>query len=89
MAVKAQLRNERPVILGVSSNDGLGANAKNIGVLLNTRDIYFIPFYQDDPERKPRSIISDADLTVPAVVAALGAKQLQPILTPRLAAFAG
>ncbi len=80
MAVKAHLRNERPVILGISTNDGLGGNAKNIGSLLNMKNIYFIPFYQDDPINKSKSLMAKQSLTVDTVIAALEGKQLQPLL---------
>ncbi len=80
MAVKAHLRNSRPVVLGVSTNDALGNSAKNIGSLLNYKNIYFVPFEQDDFETKPASIVSNFDYVVPACSAALSGKQLQPIL---------
>ncbi|NLY18548.1 MAG: dipicolinate synthase subunit B [Clostridiaceae bacterium] len=80
MACKAQLRNDRPVLLGIATNDGLGANAKNIGLLQNTKNIYFVPFRQDAPEKKHNSIICRMELFVPAVEAALEGKQLQPVI---------
>ena len=80
MAVKAHLRNERPVLLGVSTNDGLGNAAKNIGFLLNSKSVYFIPFSQDDHEKKPNSLVADFEKIVPAAEAALEYRQLQPIL---------
>lgn len=80
MAVKAHLRNESPVILGVSTNDGLGANAKNIGALLNMKNIYFVPFYQDDPIGKSNSLLSKNSLTVETLKLALDGKQIQPIM---------
>src|SRR5690606_200096 len=58
MAAKAQLRNKRPVVIAISTNDGLGLNAKNIGVLLNTPDIYMVPYRQDNPAEKPKSIVA-------------------------------
>ena len=61
MAAKAHLRNERPLILAISSNDALAANLKNIGLLMNTRNVYFVPFSQDDPENKHRSVIAHFD----------------------------
>ena len=81
MAVKAHLRNNRPVVLSVSSNDALGANAKNIGALLNTKNIYFVPFGQDAPTKKTNSLIADTKLIVPTCNAALDGKQIQPVLT--------
>lgn len=80
MAVKAHLRNQRPVLIGVSTNDGLGAAAKNIGSLLNSKNIYFIPLAQDDCKQKPRSLVADFEKIIPASMAALDHKQLQPIL---------
>lgn len=83
MACKAHLRNQRPVVLAISTNDALSMNAKNLGLLLNTRNIYFVPFGQDNPETKPNSLDSDLDLLAPAVEAALTGRQLQPILVQR------
>jgi len=80
MAAKAHLRNQRPVILSVSTNDGLGMNAKNIGLLLNTKNIYFVPFGQDNPGGKPNSLISKKELIVDTIAAALEGKQIQPVL---------
>lgn len=80
MATKAHLRNERPVILCIASNDALGMNMKNIGLLLNAKNIYFVPFSQDDPVKKPNSLVAHTDLILPSVEAALDGKQLQPVL---------
>lgn len=80
LAAKAHLRNERPVVLAVSTNDGLAANARNIGELLNRRNFYFVPFRQDDPVKKPRSLVADMSRAGEAVRAALEGRQLQPIL---------
>ncbi|HHW13270.1 MAG TPA: dipicolinate synthase subunit B [Firmicutes bacterium] len=80
LACKAQLRNERPVVLAVSTNDGLGANLANLGMLLNRKFIYFVPFGQDDPERKPNSLVAKMELLLPTVVHALEGKQIQPLL---------
>ncbi len=83
MAAKSTMRNGRPVVLAITTNDALGMNAKNLGILLNTKNIYFVPFGQDNPTVKPNSL--DADLTrlVDTVVAALGGHQLQPLLIER------
>lgn len=81
MAVKAHLRNERPVVIAVSTNDGLGANAKNIGLLLNMKNIYFVPFYQDDPIGKGRSLLARHSLTSDTINLAIKGKQIQPILS--------
>ncbi len=80
MAVKAHLRNNRPVVLCIASNDALSGSAINIGKLLNTKNIYFVPFGQDDAINKTTSLISDFDLIPKAVTAALNGQQLQPIL---------
>ena len=80
MAVKAQLRNDRPVVLAFSTNDALGAAAVNIGTLLNRRNLYFVPFGQDDPQKKPRSMAAGFGLCEAALDAALEGRQLQPIL---------
>lgn len=83
MAVKSHLRNGRPVVLSVSSNDLLGINARNLGVLLATKNVYFVPFGQDNPFEKPSSLDSDPSLILDSVVAALQGRQIQPILIPR------
>ncbi len=80
MAIKAQLRNGRPVVLALSTNDALSNAAKNIGGLLNRRDLYFVPFSQDDPEKKPRSMAANFGLCEAALDAALEGRQLQPII---------
>lgn len=80
MAAKATLRNGSPVLLGISTNDALGLNGPNIMKLLNMKNVYFIPFGQDDPIKKPNSLISDFTLMVPAAAAALEHRQLQPLL---------
>lgn len=80
MACKAHLRNQKPLVIGVSTNDGLGANAKNIGTLLNMKNIYMIPFGQDDPFKKCTSLVADFDLLVPTVIGAIKHVQLQPML---------
>ncbi|MFP4660928.1 MAG: dipicolinate synthase subunit B [Halanaerobiales bacterium] len=80
MAAKAQLRNERPVLIALATNDGLGLNAKNIGTLLNTKNIYFVPFGQDNPTEKKNSLVSRFDLIVKAAEYALEYKQIQPVL---------
>lgn len=80
MACKAHLRNNRPVIIAISTNDGLGANAKNIGFLLNMKNIYFVPFGQDDSLRKCNSLVAKMELTLPTIIEALKGKQIQPLL---------
>ncbi len=80
LAAKATLRNNRPVIIAPSTNDGLSASAKNIGLLLNTKNIYFVPFGQDDPFKKNNSLVAKFDQIIPAIESALKGEQLQPIL---------
>lgn len=80
MACKAHLRNQRPLVLAIATNDGLGANAKNIGLLLNTRNIYFVPFGQDDAANKPNSLIAKFDLIEETIEAAILGERYQPIL---------
>lgn len=79
MAAKSHLRNGRPLVIAVSTNDGLTGAAKNIGSLLNYRNVYLVPFRQDDPLKKPRSLMADFTLIPEAVEAALKGEQLQPI----------
>jgi len=80
LAAKAHLRNERPLVIAVSTNDALAGNAKNIGALLDRRNVYFVPFGQDDAEKKPRSMVADFAKLLPTVAQALTGQQLQPIL---------
>ena len=80
MAAKAHLRNEKPLVVSVSTNDALGMNMKNIGLLLNAKHIYFVPFGQDDPVKKPNSMVAHTELLIPAVEAALQGRQYQPII---------
>lgn len=80
MCVKAHLRNNRPVLLFVSTNDGLSASANNIGGLLNKKHIYFVPFSQDNASQKPNSLVANFDLVIPAICEALEERQLQPLL---------
>ena len=80
MAAKSHLRNGGPVLLAIGTNDGLSGSAKNIGELLNRRNIYFVPFYQDDPAAKPRSLASDYASLERSILAAVKGEQYQPIL---------
>jgi len=80
MAVKAHLRNQRPVVIAISTNDALGINARNIGLLINMKNIYFVPFRQDDPFNKCNSLVASMDKLLDTVVCALQGKQLQPVL---------
>jgi dipicolinate synthase subunit B len=80
MMAKELFRNNKPVVLAIATNDGLGISAKSIGTLLSTKNVYFVPFGQDNPVDKPNSLISKFDLTLPAVIEALKKEQLQPVL---------
>ncbi len=80
LCAKATLRNNCPVIIAPSTNDGLGANAKNIGLLLNTDNIFFVPFGQDDPTGKNNSLIAKWDMVIPTLEEALKYKQIQPVI---------
>lgn len=80
MAAKSHLRNENPLVIAVSTNNGLSGNAMNIGKLLNTRNYYFVPFKQDNPITKPRSIVFDSSYVVKTLELALEHKQIEPIL---------
>ena len=80
MAAKAHLRNDRPVVLAIATNDGLSASAQNIGILLARKNIYFVPFGQDDAIKKPCSLIADFSQIGETVTAALNGQQIQPIL---------
>ena len=80
MAAKSHLRNGRPIVLAVSTNDGLGAAAENIGRLLARKHIFFVPFGQDAPEKKPTSLVADFEKLPQALELALEEKQLQPLL---------
>lgn len=80
LAAKAHLRNGRPLIIAVSTNDGLASAAKNIGALLDKKHVYFVPFRQDDPAGKPTSLVADFSLVPETVAAALEGRQLQPLV---------
>lgn len=82
MAAKAHLRSGRPLLLAPATNDGLSASAKNIGALMNTKNVYFVPFQQDDSEGKPCSLIAHFELIPEAAEKALAGRQLQPQLAP-------
>ncbi len=80
MAAKAHLRGGGPVVIALSTNDGLSASAKNIGALLDKKNLYFVPFGQDDPAGKPTSLQADFSQVEETVAAALAGRQLQPVL---------
>ncbi len=80
MAVKSHLRKERPVVLAISTNDGLSGSAENIGRLLNRKHYYFVPFAQDAPKEKPRSLVANMELIPETINSALKNEQFQPLL---------
>lgn len=81
MAAKAQMRNHRPVVLAITTNDGLGMNARNLGSMLVSRNIYFVPFRQDNPTGKPTSLDADIETyLLPTILSAMEGRQLQPLL---------
>ena len=80
MAAKAHLRNNKPLLISISTNDALGINMKNIGMLLNSKNIYFIPFGQDNPAKKPNSMIAHTQLLIPSLEAALSGRQYQTVI---------
>lgn len=82
MAVKTTLRNRRPVVLAISTNDGLGLNALNWALLMNVKNVYFVPFGQDNPVEKPNSLVAHLDLLLPTLESALEGRQIQPVLVP-------
>ncbi len=80
MAVKAHLRNQKPVVLGIATNDALGATAKNIGLIHNTKNIYFVPYGQDDPSSKTTSLVCDFTKIPETIEKALNGEQIQPVI---------
>jgi dipicolinate synthase subunit B len=81
MAAKAQMRNHRPVVLAITTNDGLGMNARNLGAMLGARNVFFVPFRQDNPTGKPTSVDADIEMCLlPTILAALEGRQVQPLL---------
>ena len=79
MAIKSHLRIKRPIVIALATNDALGASAKNLGTLLNTKNVYFVPMSQDDFQNKPNSMVADFTLIPQTLEAALTGKQIQPI----------
>ena len=80
MAAKAHMRNNKPLVISISTNDGLGMNLKNIGLLCNSKNIYFVPFGQDNYRTKPNSLVAHVELLIPTLEMALEHRQYQPIL---------
>lgn len=83
MAAKATLRNRKPVVLGISTNDALGLNGVNLMRLMATKNIYFVPYGQDDPVNKPNSLVARMTLVSETIEAAINGEQLQPVLVER------
>lgn len=84
MATKGLLRNDKPIVICLSTNDALSNNLKNIGTLINKKNVFFVPFGQDNFKVKPNSMVADFNLIIPTLEAALEGKQIQPlILTPQ------
>ena len=79
MATKGHIRNNKPVVIGISTNDGLGVNFKNIGLLYDTKNFYFVPFRQDDYHKKPKSLVLDYSKVIDTVKLALQGEQIQPL----------
>ena len=79
MAAKAHLRSDRPLVIALASNDAMSANLGNIGKLLNRKNIFFVPMLQDEPIKKPHSLVADFDYLIPAVEAAFAGKQLRKL----------
>ncbi|MDQ5983331.1 MAG: Dipicolinate synthase subunit B [Eubacteriales bacterium SKADARSKE-1] len=80
MAAKAHLRGQKPLVVALATNDALGASAKNLGNMLNIKNIYFVPMAQDDPDKKPNSLVANFELIPDAIEAAFNARQLRPII---------
>lgn len=80
MAAKGHLRNQKPLAISLATNDALGINFKNVGSMLNCKNVYFVPFGQDDFNKKPNSMISNTSLIIPTLELALEGKQIQPII---------
>ena len=80
MAAKSHLRNQKPIVIGISTNDALSGSAENIGKLLNRNNFYFIPFKQDNPITKPTSLVFDFKMTTETIKKALDREQIQPII---------
>ncbi len=83
MAAKAHLRNGRPLVVAISTNDALSNCAKNIGMLMNVQNVYFVPFNQDDPVKKPNSLVADMQMIAPTLEKALDGVQIQPMFSER------
>lgn len=83
MAAKAHLRSDRPLVIALASNDGMSQNLGNLGRLLSRKSVYFVPMLQDDPERKPHSLVADMSLISATLSAAVRGEQLRPLFLTR------
>ena len=83
MAAKSQLRVQKPVLLALATNDALGASAQNLGKMLNVKNIFFVPMVQDDPSKKPNSLVAEFSLIAPSLELALQKQQKQPVFISR------
>lgn len=81
MAIKGHIRNNKPVVIGISTNDGLGMSLKNIGIMLNTKNFYFIPFKQDDCKSKPKSLVLNYNYIIQTIEKAFENEQIQPLFS--------
>lgn len=80
MAAKASLRNAIPVVIALATNDGLGQSAKSLGAMMPVKNVYFVPLSQDDPVKKPTSLVCDFTKVTPTVLAAMEGKQIEPVI---------
>ena len=74
------MRNQKPLVIGLCTNDGLSSNLTNVGIMLNKKNVFFVPMYQDDTDLKPSSLVCDMDLTMKTYESALRRKQIQPVM---------
>lgn len=80
MACKAHMRNYKPVVIAISTNDGLGLNMKNLATLMNEKNVFFVPFCQDDPQKKPKSLVADLSKLIDTIEEAKNFRQIQPVI---------
>lgn len=80
MSAKSMLRNHKPVVISLTTNDALGLNLRNLGTLMNTKNVYFVPMGQDSPQNKPHSLSANFDMILPTLEMALEGKQIQPVI---------
>lgn len=80
LAAKSHLRNQKPLLIALATNDALGLSGKNLGFMLNQKNIYFVPMVQDDPINKPNSLVADFNMIMPCIKSSLNKKQIKPII---------